>query len=499
MIFVLFTVTLVGCDSRRAVLDIWDYLCDRPDSALVVLNSLDTKAFHGRTLAEYRLLKMMALDKNDIRVSSDSLIRPAFDYFHSHGPKEKEMLSLYYLGMSQYYAKNYSNAIVSLECVSSLADSSYLERWAKLHLGDCYVGNSQFNKANAVYASLITQYHSDSTLLRQTLPHYAWSTFMAGEQNENALQLYLRAINDYRAELFCQDLHHYGVVLLAAGMEENVFPIMNQLEDCDDSLELVHDLRCRLFKMQGNYRDAFEEYEALKQLQDKKISETLIYSFYRSQLEVKEQELENALLKLKVIRGYVFITCVSVIFLVAIMLIVIWRRKAVKEKEQLVSSIEEMTLSLAQYQEQNTSLEGELELARQKYVGAYKKQFQKIASLVEYYRTTSDRQDGRDLVYRQVMELSSTVGKDRMSMRALERNVNVALDNAMSLYREDFPGKSQEHYDLVCYFMAGFPASLIELLTGISKNTLYSKKSRLLDALAASHSAHKDLFYRAIK
>ena len=158
-----------------------------------------------------------------------------------------------------------------------------------------------------------------------------------------------------------------------------------------------------------------------------------------------------------------------------------------------------MTYTLAQVQKHNTNLEDELDVVRQKYVAAYKKQFQKVASLVEYYRTTSGRSDGRDLVYKQVMELSSTVGKDRESMRALERNVNAALDNAMNKYREAFSGKSREHYDLVCYFMAGFPASLIELLTGIPKSTLYSKKSRLLDELAASHSPYKDLLYRSVK
>ena len=96
-----------ACQARKEVSQIWDYVNERPDSALAVLNGMDASAFHGRTLAEYRLLKAMALDKNYVNVASDSLAMPAYQFFRRYGPKEKEMLSLYYLAISHYYADNY--------------------------------------------------------------------------------------------------------------------------------------------------------------------------------------------------------------------------------------------------------------------------------------------------------------------------------------------------------------------------------------------------------
>ncbi|MBQ4390366.1 MAG: hypothetical protein II824_10460 [Bacteroidales bacterium] len=539
-------IVLSACGSRREVADIWSYIMERPDSALTVLNSLDASEYRGRTLADYRLLKAMALDKNYIDVASDSLARPALDYFRKHGPEEKEMLSMYYLGMSQYYSKDYNNAVVSLDYVSNLAeqcenpryialsqiylshiyhrrynfteaisaaqrsihffeslpDSSYQVRWARLHLADCFVGKRQFDDANDIYSSLAGLFPSDSALIRQVLPHFAWSMLLSGEENAlEAFNIYQKAFKVYHAKLDCYNLHHYGMTLLSLGKEEAASAIIHELEDFTDYPELQHDLKFRLLKKRGDYKAALGEYELLDGRQNEVAREMMYSSLYKYQRDFQRLSLENTQLQFKVERERMLIIQAIILLFVIIIgwFAVFWWRRAKREKEQLVSSIEDMTISLAQYQEQNTHLEDELELVRQKYVGAYKKQFQKIASLVEYYRTTSGRKDGRDLVYRQVMELSSTVGKDRMSMRALERNINAALDNAMSLYREDFPKKSRDHYDLVCYFMAGFPASLIEILTGIPKNTLYSKKSRLLDELEASHSSHRDLFCRAIK
>ena len=541
LIILFFIIALSSaCSVKREVAEVWNYVQEQPDSALSVLNSLNASSYAGPTLANYQLLKAMALDKNYIDVASDSLAKPAYEFFHRHGPKEKEMMSLYYLGMSHFYAKDYNNAVVFLDSVSDLAeqcdnprysalskiylshifhsrynyaeaasaakesipffsslpDSSYQVRWARLHLADCYVGNRQFSDANGIYSSLVDHFPSDSALLRQVLPHFAWSLFLSGEEKASeALNVYQRAIKDPKFN--CKR----GCLGKAAVRRKDVLTAIQYLEGFGEYPELKHDLEFRLLKKRGDYKAALDECESLDECQNEVAREMLRSSLYKSQRDFQHIALENSNLQLKVEkeRTYILKAIFLVILFITVSLALYWWHRTRKEKEQLVSSIEDMTYTLAQVQKHNTNLEDELDVVRQKYVAAYKKKFQKVASLVEYYRTTSGRSDGRDLVYKQVMELSSTVGKDRESMRALERNVNAALDNAMSKYREAFSGKSREHYDLVCYFMAGFPASLIELLTGIPKSTLYSKKSRLLDELAASHSPYKDLLYRSIK
>jgi hypothetical protein len=173
-------------------------------------------------------------------------------------------------------------------------------------------------------------------------------------------------------------------------------------------------------------------------------------------------------------------------------------RTTAKEKEELIDTIGKTVTLLQETEIKNTDLENSLQIVQKKYVSAYKKQFSKISTLIEKYYSTSGRKDSRDIIYRQVMDIAATIGNDQTRVGVLERDVNAALDNAMKWYRIEFPNRESAHYNMVCFFMAGFSTPMIELLTRIPKNTLYSKKSRLLDEIRRSSSNHKDLFILAI-
>ena len=54
----------------------------------------------------------MALDKNYIDVSDDSLALTALDYYDSRGDRKYKARSLYYLGLSYYYSQEYDKAII---------------------------------------------------------------------------------------------------------------------------------------------------------------------------------------------------------------------------------------------------------------------------------------------------------------------------------------------------------------------------------------------------
>ena len=136
---------------------------------------------------------------------------------------------------------------------------------------------------------------------------------------------------------------------------------------------------------------------------------------------------------------------------------------------------------------------------QRRYVSAYKKQFSKISSIIENYYTSSGKNNSRDIVYKQVMDIAATIGSDQTRMSIVEKDVNLTLTNAMELYREEFPGKSADHYKMVCLFMAGFTISMMEILTGTLKNTLYSRKSRILEEIRNSDVEHKELFLMVIK
>ena len=79
---------------------------EQPDSALHLLQTLQRHSLTGETLARYALIHSIAQDKSGLDVTSDSLLRIAYDYYCRH-PKD----SLY--ARSQYYMGKYYSLVDS--------------------------------------------------------------------------------------------------------------------------------------------------------------------------------------------------------------------------------------------------------------------------------------------------------------------------------------------------------------------------------------------------
>lgn len=86
-------LAIVSCtitNINRTLDGIESYIMERPDSAPAVLESIDRNDLRtARTKAHHALLHAMALDKNYIDVTEDSLAKVATVYYMKHGPKRK--------------------------------------------------------------------------------------------------------------------------------------------------------------------------------------------------------------------------------------------------------------------------------------------------------------------------------------------------------------------------------------------------------------------------
>ena len=97
------SVLLCSCsrsnDTSRLVYDIENYIESRPDSALAVLQSLDTRQLHSdKDRAKYALYLSMALDKNYIDKTDFDVLQPAIDYYSKHGSATDKLRTFYYQG-----------------------------------------------------------------------------------------------------------------------------------------------------------------------------------------------------------------------------------------------------------------------------------------------------------------------------------------------------------------------------------------------------------------
>ena len=538
-------MTLSSCGAKRGVVQVWDYIQERPDSALSVLNAMNASSFHGRTLAEYRLLKAMALDKNYVNVASDSLALPAYQYFRKHGPKEKEMMSLYYLGVVRYNARDFSEAILLLEEVTDLADrqgnllyvalshnlksyafirtyciseavksaelsvatfsaipDSFRVQRTKVQLADAYHAIKEFEKAIDVYQDLISTCQTDTVIMRRALIHVAYSMYLAHpERADSAMFFYNRALNEYGASLGTVEAAHFGEVAAMAGNTQLAHQIVEQLKLSGKHPEQRAYLEYKLLVKENKPLEALAATEEFLFYQDSVMVNALEQSLVKTQRDYQEQQklaTEHALIMSKKV-GLVSVLCL-LLALLALWLYYSRRRKIILlEREQMIDNLSTAAMLLQESERKNSALEGDLLAVQMRYIAAYKKQFSKISSLLENYYISSDKKNGRDIVYGQVMEIAATIGSRKAQMNALEKEINAVHGNAMKYYREEFSGKEADHYNLVCLFMAGFTTPMLELLTKTKRNTIYSRKKRLLEEIKDSSATHKDLYLMVIK
>lgn len=120
MILFLATVilTITTCDRNNTgieKLNLADHLMDsRPDSALSILNSLNTETLgNKKEKARYALLKSMALDKNYIDTTSLDILQPAIDYFLRKGTADEKLRTYYYQGRIYQNRENNDSAMQS--------------------------------------------------------------------------------------------------------------------------------------------------------------------------------------------------------------------------------------------------------------------------------------------------------------------------------------------------------------------------------------------------
>lgn len=538
----------VACRNQEdaRVHQVWSFIQEHPDSALSILNDYSLHSFNKVcSRAEFALLKSIALDKNYIDITSDTLIRVALDYYDRKGNARERMLSWYYLARVQDNAKDFNNAIVSLsraEEYLAKAEEPYYEglihmereslynrthnntealveakrgmdafesigeskqaRIARRRVGLDYLANQDFKGADSIFLSMASDKDADSLYRADGYFHFARSKVL---QNDyvNALILFETGITQYKGRLSREQAGAYAYALYMDGRKDEGKALLARLAQgsSKQTKAVVSYYRYLIDQEEGDYRKALQYVNNTMGTEDSLARLTMEQSVIKTQREYqqKNRELYQAQAEMRKLSIIALMILLVLLIWIAITILLYISRRNNQKVAALVSAEEEAKSLLKQINQQNEDLSDQLSQTRKKYIAAYKKRFSKIAHLSETYYTTSGMKDGRDIVYREVSELASFIAKDAHTFRQLERNINSNLSNAMALYREEFPGLEEKEYRFVGYLMAGFPASTIALLTGLSTSNVYVKKMRLLASISSSDVPDKQHFVMVLE
>lgn len=163
---------LSGC-GQKAVVEhelsrVKSYMHSQPDSALSIIERIDPSDISRRsTRAGYSLLYSQALDKNEIDLTSDSLIRPAVEYYKRHGRKIDKAKSWYYLARIFENQGDIDNAIKSyIEAERHMVDTKARRLRGMLYanVGNLYFTQYSFDDALRMYDKAIDTYRGLNTV-----------------------------------------------------------------------------------------------------------------------------------------------------------------------------------------------------------------------------------------------------------------------------------------------------------------------------------------------
>ena len=531
----------IGCQNQvtTRVHNVWTYIQEKPDSALTVLEEYSLSDFHSRRgRAEYALLKSISLDKNYIDLKTDSLISPALQYYESNGCKKERMLCWYYLGRIQANASEYNKAIVSVTRAGDYLqemNEPYYE--ALVHMSKEIIYNNTYNvsealeeaqagaslfesigetrqylialrrvaldyfalrdmhKADSVLLSIITHPLADSSLVGRCYLILGRSRVLQQKYGE-AMEAFDTGMKQYHGSMNVSEAAAYAYASFKAGDRESCDRILSMLEANPSARGQYLQQRYLISKDLGQYKDAMEYQRSLIELEDSIAVRTMDQSVVKAQRDYQHQSREVFRLQAEKRRVFIWWIVTIALFLLAAVLFVslYYKRKRKEEVARLTAAYSDVQSLLRESDDVNNGLNEQLTSARKQYVEAYKKQFSNIARISEAYFRTSGSKGARDRIYEEVRDLSSFISTDNRTYKQLERNVNKSLSDAMSLFRQEFPDRDEKEYRLVCYMMAGFPASTINLLTGLTASNIYVRKNRLLEYIRSSDVPHRNLF-----
>lgn len=525
-------VGLISCASheiRQELKEIESYIQDCPDTALTVLEQIDSSELkHRRDRAYHALLHAMALDKNYIDVSDDSLASTALSYFSRRGPKRYYAQSLYYLGLSYYYAKEYDKAIIEFtrcEKIAETHDSLYLgfvkvaqaDTYSKtynqieelhcletayeifkhlksdryisavgLRLAQTYSERGNTELALSLFESLLVS-DLDKRVMSSVITSYALAKTRDDIRDyAGADSLYRLCSNEYQSySMTYIDYWAWSYAMECIGKKEDSDMLIRQLEQLDTSITGTY-WKYRLNRINGDHSQALSLLEKTVLYNEKEVSAVLEQSLSRVQRDYFDSLSEVVLLRLKIKNSYLTIAVIVVIALL-LALYILYKKREV-EKNKLLAYVEEVKRQLVDFKS------GSYSQLKSRFVNLYKSRFETLSELCEEYLKNAGRTDLESLMYRKVRLMVEDIRNDAIRIKTFEKILDSELDNIMSNFRNEMSKCKESDIVLFSYLVAGFDLTTISRLMDMTLNNVYAHKRRLRIKIEEKSPEHRDQF-----
>ena len=535
--YILLILILTGCTAinvHKTLMDVETYIAERPDSALAVIEAMDTTDLTTKGLrAHHALLHAMALDKNYIDVTDDSLALKAVNYYQKRGPRKNYARALYYLSLTYFrteqyessmnylsmaeivaekhdslylgfvkvlqasaYGENY-NDLEELECLKKALQvytslgAEYYINVAELGLASSYISNEKYGEAKILLEKLINSSNLNNKMHLKALKYYAFllATMPEGDYNTASILYETVALKEDGRYMSNQDYWVWAYALSEIGEINRAYEIIDSLMQIDSSGTAFYFMYL-IAKNEGDQTAALNYLEKFSDKNNDEVVKILQQSissiqrdFYQSQYETTDIKAKNRLLAI------ICIVIAAAFLMVVIFVVTIrYRRRKELEKEQYIRYAEEVNRQLKEFKQDTYSL------LQKKYISMYKTRYETLGILFDQYVQSNGRTDSEQLVYRKVVSLIDELRNEIGINEDFELMLDKDLDGIMTKFHSAFPDLKKKDYALFGYMALGFDATIISHFMNCTVNTVYIRKSRLKKVIEESDSEYKSFF-----
>ena len=534
--FILLLVT-IGCNSEtNSLLDKAETLMqEQPKDALGLLDSLKQHPLKGKAInARFALLYSMALDKNYIDVTDDSLISIAENWYANKGSVKEKFMSHYYKGVVNKNAHEYPKAITAFSQalkfeeelndnyllgqlynqMSSIYEKHYdykksLEfrshsyklfseagktkhkNYALLGIASAYWDMADSNQ-DEIYNK--SEYYFNKALEEGVKTNYSILTTLASRYL--FIQYVERELYD-KAEKILEDFNlrsnKQSAVLYAALAK--LYYYQNDITEGKKMMSLawatsknatdtakLHQWEYNIFKFLKDYNLALDALESSINFQNKLVRYNLQQPILGIQKNLLEKDLELSQYKLKTEQEITALTAL-IIFIVTC-ITAYCTAKILSEKNKKLANymdiLDELKRSFLNSQEIMSIKDRQINMIHSDMLVLVCHKINLINNLsITFYEKQSSPK-AKEIFIKEVEKIIADFKTNDDNFKLMEYSINASNNNLLQNIYNETPSLSNDEKKLLCYIYAGFSSKAISVFLNIPLETVYNRKSRLM-------------------
>ena len=526
LILLAFTVVIVSCtwqENSKVLMASEQMMTEHSDSALNILLEVNPQTKKQR--AKHALLLSMALDKNYIDVTDDSLTQLAYHYYQRHGNSHYKMLSAYYLGivhqnageylqaaiefdealslakelndnhnaglccrhLSSIHAFNY-NHVLALEYSKKAADffdacgETLSADYARINIAEQLMRSEDWEQAMSLTDTILSR--NTYTPLIRTALWLKTDILIVGKEDYQTASIILEQIPLLKQKKDTLSYYECKALLLEAKGNHNeaklLFDMADELvSDSIDSLTLLN-YKSEAFRLRKDYKKAYDalrkatdiQYTEIQNLLGQSVTHALENHYRESYNTQKERTMLNTIIY----------SVVGILLLLIILGLTLLARKLHRDRVQDMADIDSLNNDLQALREKNANF-------RKTADSVIIDKVQFLQQLSESYFSWTDEEvkkrekrkgiqtkDELISVFRQQL---GEIRSNRQLIVSLEEAVNSSNDNLIQRLRTEYNDKLKEQdFAILTLLYSGLSIKSIAFYLQTTEPALRTRKTR---------------------